>query len=89
MGDYNDYSMISPDSGAAIAGVCHQRGTNSELPSQWLIYIRVADLDASMKACIDGGGKIIAGPKSMGPDARNCTIQDPAGDVCSLYWKRE
>ena len=32
MGDYNDYSMISPDSGAAIAGVCHQRGTNSELP---------------------------------------------------------
>ena len=80
--------MISPDSGEGTAGVCHRRGTNADLPAQWLICIHVADPEASMKACVDGGGKIISGPKSMGTDTRYCIIQDPAGAVCSLYWKK-
>ena len=28
MGDYADYTMLSPGDGEAIAGVCHARGSN-------------------------------------------------------------
>ena len=45
MGDYSDYTMMSPGDGEAIAGICHARGSNSDLPGGWLIYIVVADVD--------------------------------------------
>lgn len=84
MGDYEDYYMTSPKTGDPIAGVCHARGVNADLPPQWLLYIIVADLDQSISKCNELGGEVIAGPKSMG-DARYCVIRDPAGAVCGLY----
>lgn len=83
MGGYSDYFM-SPPGGDAVAGVCHARGGNADLPPYWLIYIVVADLDQSIEGCRANGGEVIAGPKSMG-DARYCVIRDPAGAVCALY----
>ncbi len=85
MGDYDDYVMAAPGSGDGKAGVCHARGGNAGLPAQWLIYIVVADLDASMASCKELGGKIIAGPKKMGDSSRYCVIEDPAGAVAALF----
>jgi predicted enzyme related to lactoylglutathione lyase len=84
MGDYDDFTMKTPHGGSAVAGVCHARGSNAELPRQWLIYITVADVDASAKACTEQGCKLIVAPKPMG-DARFCVIEDPAGAVAALY----
>ena len=84
MGDYSDYTMNTPGSDRPVSGVCHARGDNAGLPAQWLIYIVVADLDASIARCLERGGKVVAGPKSMG-QARFCVIQDPAGAVAALY----
>ena len=83
MGDYCDY-MMSPPGADPVAGVCHARGTNAELPAAWLIYIVVEDLDQSISRCEARGGKIIVGPKNMG-DARYCVIRDPAGAHSALY----
>jgi predicted enzyme related to lactoylglutathione lyase len=83
MGGYADYSMQEPTSGKEVAGVCHARGGNAELPAQWLVYITVADLDASIARCTALGGSVIAGPKGSG--ARYCVIRDPAGAVAALY----
>lgn len=83
MGGYEDFNMIAPG-GEPVAGVCHARGSNAELPPAWLIYIVVADLDASIGQCERGGGEVIAGPRKMGA-ARYCVIRDPAGAVCALY----
>ncbi|HEX7182825.1 MAG TPA: VOC family protein [Thermoanaerobaculia bacterium] len=85
MGEYSDYCMDEPGSGKSVAGVCHARGTNAGLPPQWLIYITVEDLDRSITRCTDLGGKVIAGPKGMGPQGRYCVIQDPAGAVAALF----
>jgi len=85
MGDYSDYTMHTPASNHAVTGVCHARGGNAGLPAQWLIYIIVADLDASIARCVELGGKVIAGPKPMGLQDRFCVIQDPAGAVAALY----
>jgi len=84
MGEYNDYNMLRED-GEPVAGVCHARGGNSELPAQWLIYINVADLDNSIDECIRLGGNVISGPKEMGKYGRYCVIKDPAGAVCALF----
>ena len=85
MGAYADYTMTTPESDTPTAGVCHARGGNAGLPAQWLIYITVADIDASVDACTAGGGKVIAGPKEMGGMGRCAVIEDPAGAVCALF----
>lgn len=85
MGDYDDFAMVPSGADQAVAGICHQRGANKDLPPQWLIYITVADLDASIARCEERGGSIIVGPKSMGGAARYCVIRDPAGAVAALY----
>jgi len=84
MGDYSDFTMKTPVSGSAVAGVCHARGSNADLPPQWLIYITVADVDASAATCTERGGKLIVPPRPMG-NARFCVIEDPAGAVAALY----
>lgn len=83
MGDYNDYVMTAPG-GAGVAGVCHARGSNAGLPTQWLIYITVDDVDESIRQCQERGGKLISGPRDMGSYGRFCVIQDPAGAVAGL-----
>lgn len=83
MGGYCDFTMTAPG-GTPVAGVCHTRGVNANLPPQWLAYIVVEDLDASVRRCLDLGGSVIAGPKGSGPDGHYCVIQDPAGAVAAL-----
>ena len=84
MGDYSDYTMMSPDDGAAIAGVCHARGSNADLPGGWLIYITVADVAASADACVAHGGKVIVPPRSLAGGSF-CVIEDPGGAPSALY----
>lgn len=83
MGEYSDYNMTSLD-GTPTAGVCHARGGNASMPPQWIIYIVVEDLDASLARCAEMGGKVIVPARSMG-EARYCVIEDPAGAVAALY----
>jgi len=88
MGDYDDFNINLPKSGHksdgdTIAGVCHARGGNANLPAQWLMYVRVADVQTSVAQTLALGGNIINGPKTMGKD-QFCVIQDPAGAVIGL-----
>lgn len=84
MGGYDDFEMLPPGGDGAVAGVCHARGSNEGLPAQWLVYVSVEDLDASLSRCVEGGGALVDGPRSTG-DARYCVIRDPAGAVMALY----
>jgi uncharacterized protein len=84
MGGYSDFNMRPPGADAPVAGICHARGPNSDLPAQWLMYIVVADVERSAADVVRLGGRVISGPRSMG-GARWCVIADPAGAVCALY----
>lgn len=83
MGGYSDYFMMTPGQ-TPVAGVCHARGGNADLPPQWLSYVVVEDLEQSMKRCVELGGEIVAGPKGAAPEARFVVIRDPAGAVLAL-----
>ncbi|MBX7135234.1 MAG: VOC family protein [Fimbriimonadaceae bacterium] len=84
MGGYSDYMMLVPGTEDGAAGICFSKGSNANLPAQWLIYITVADIDVSVAACLANGGSVLDGPRPMG-DAQFACIQDPAGAVCALY----
>lgn len=83
MGGYSDFSMLD-SAGNGVSGICHARGINADLPAQWLIYIIVEDLDASVTACQESGGKVLHGPRES-HGAKLAVIEDPAGAVCALY----
>jgi hypothetical protein len=84
MGEYSDFNMVPPGSDQPAAGICHARGENANLPPQWLLYFLVADLDASVRACLQRGGEVISGPRTAG-GGKYCVIKDPAGAACALY----
>lgn len=85
MGGYSDFCMTESPTSNSVAGICHARGLNAEVPPVWLIYITVADLDASMAKCRELGGEVIAGPRRMGQQGRYCVVRDPAGAVAALF----
>lgn len=84
MGDYADYSMMSPADGAAVSGICHARGCNADLPGGWLIYITVEDVERSAAACVANGGEVVVPVKGLA-GGQFCIIRDPAGSVAALY----
>lgn len=84
MGGYSDFNMLPPGSEAPAAGLCHARGVNAGLPPQWLIYVTVADLARSRRACLDGGGEVLQ--ERLQEDGSGlCVIRDPAGAVLALF----
>jgi len=84
MGEYDDYCM-APAGADPVAGICHKRGVNADLPSQWIMYIVVEDFDRSVQQVRDLGGEVIAGPKGQKGQGRTCFIRDPAGAVAAIY----
>jgi predicted enzyme related to lactoylglutathione lyase len=85
MGDYSDFNMNSPETGQPMAGVCHARGVNQEIPPFWMIYIVVENLDESISRCQELGGQLISEPKSIPGHGRYVFIQDPAGAYSALF----
>lgn len=88
MGAYDDFNMTMPDTGKTVAGICHGIGANAGLPAQWLMYIVVENVNASVAECWAQGGRVLVGPKDVGPGERFCVIRDPAGAVAALIEQR-
>ena len=85
MGAYDDFNMVIPGDGEPVAGICHARGSNADLPPSWLMYITVEDVDASAEICRNLGGQVIAEPRDMGDLGRFSVIRDPAGAVVAVF----
>lgn len=84
MGAYDDYMMNIPDGNEGATGICHARGANAYIPPQWLIYVMVENLDASIEKCKELGGNIIGEKRKMG-EQHYCLIQDPAGAYMMIF----
>ena len=85
MGGYHDFCMNEPESGEAVAGICHSRGVNADVPSQWLMYITVANLEASLAQVAAHGGAVVREPKGGAQTGHYAIIRDPAGAVAMLF----
>lgn len=83
MGDYSDYTMMDAK-GEAVGGVCHARGSNADLPSQWLMYVVVEDLEKSLDETTKRGGDVVAPPRGL-MGGKMAVVKDPAGAVVALW----
>jgi uncharacterized protein len=86
MGGYSDYCMTPPDR-PPVAGICHARKGNAGLPAVWLMYVNVDDIDKSVAACEELGGRLLSPIRAYGEGARYCVIEDPAGAALALFQK--
>lgn len=85
MEGYDDFNMHLADGGDPIAGICHARASNAELPrSVWLVYIAVEDLDRSLERCEELGGEVLVEPRGVPEYGRYAVIRDPVGAVVAL-----
>jgi predicted enzyme related to lactoylglutathione lyase len=86
MGDYSDFNMLDGERRPA-AGICHARGSNADMPTAWLPYVVVDDLDASLEAAVRMGGEVVV--PLRGPEGgRFAVVRDPAGAVLALWENR-
>jgi uncharacterized protein len=83
MGDYDDFNMLAPGSDRPVAGICHARGANTNIPAHWLVYVQVENVEASARRAQELGGAVVDGPRGMG-SLQFCVIRDPAGAVLAL-----
>jgi len=60
-----------------------------EVPSHWMAYISVDDVDAAAAKVSRLGGVVMHGPEDIPKVGRFCIIQDPAGAVVSLITMKE
>lgn len=58
--------------------------TPDSVPSHWMAYITVDDVDAAVEKTKQLGGQVLHGPQDVPKVGRFCTIQDPTGGVVSL-----
>lgn len=82
-GEYADYVMKNAN-GGWVGGVCHRRGQNSNLPAQWIVYVKVADIAQSIKSCLQLGGKVVKEAKNEDGSYQFVLVQDPAGMILGL-----
>ncbi len=50
---------MDPKTNEVVAGICHKKGGNKNLPSKWLNYVMVDNIETSIKKCTLLGGKIV------------------------------
>jgi predicted enzyme related to lactoylglutathione lyase len=55
-----------------------------EVPSHWMGYITVENIDALAEKVTQLGGQVMFGPQDIPNVGRFCLIQDPTGAVVSL-----
>lgn len=82
--DYHDYMITPFESESPVAGICHSKGPNENVPGGWMIYIHVDDLTASLESCAKLGGEIIGDVRDMGSYGKTCIIRDPSGAMSVL-----
>ena len=83
MGEYFDFDIQAPTNGQTVAGICHARGPNTNMPAQWIVYVVVKNAADSARKCEELGGKVVDGPRKMG-SGDFCVVQDPAGAMLAL-----
>lgn len=82
MGEYADFNMADGD-GEPVAGICHARGINADVPPTWMMYVSVEDLDESLAAVRRMRGSQLGPIREMGP-WRTAIIMDPAGAMLTI-----
>ncbi len=81
------YTVLKiPGQKCSVGGMMAMDGPQWEgLPSHWMPYIAVNDIDDRAKKCVELGGTVKVPPMDIPTVGRFCVIADPTGAVISLF----
>lgn len=82
------YHEISVGEGKRFGGMYQMTAEFGDMPSHWMSYVAVDDVDASAKRVEELGGKVCVPPTDIPGTGRFCVINDPAGATLSLVTLR-
>lgn len=78
----DDYRMFALPGGEGLGGIGGMMGAPDGVPSHWLVYFGVPDVDAAVTTAESHGGQALA-PAFDTPYGRMAALTDPAGAV---FW---
>ena len=78
------YTEFKVEGGASFAGATEMNPmVPAEVPSYWLVYFSVADVDASYRTALDAGAREMLSPIDF-PGGRMAIVADPQGATFGL-----
>jgi uncharacterized protein len=87
MGEMGKYYMFGRDSGM-LGGMMTKVGEMAHLPTAWLIYFRVPDINAAAERIKSAGGKVVNGPMEVPGGDWIVQGMDPQGAMFALHAKK-
>jgi len=87
MGPMGKYHMFGRQLGS-MGGMMNKPPELAQVPPNWGLYFRVADLDAAVDRVKAGGGQILNGPMEVPGGDRIVNGMDPQGAAFSLHAKK-
>ncbi len=85
MGTYTLFSRAGEGKQGQIGGMMAMPPHMAGVPSHWLTYFAVADVDASAAQVAELGGKVVMPPQDIPNIGRFAIAQDPGGASFALY----
>jgi hypothetical protein len=83
MGTYQEYGL--PD--VALGGI-YTKHAQMPGPPSWLLYVRVADLEAAVSRVQANGGSMLQKPIEISGGDRVAVFTDPQGAPFALHWEK-
>lgn len=83
MGVYTLFKLRDLDVGACYEQMKDQR--EQGIPANWMVYVQVADADASTKKAAELGAKVLMGPFDVKELGRMSVLMDPQGATFSIW----
>lgn len=78
------YNEMSLDGQKQFGGMFQMGKEFGEMPSRWMSYIAVDDVDASVEKVKELGGNVCVPPTDIPNTGRFCVVNDPSGATFSL-----
>lgn len=66
-----------------LAGIMDASALPPEVPSYWVVYFGVADVDAAVASAVEHGGTVVT-PAADSPYGRTASLADPTGAIFSV-----
>lgn len=86
MGTYTLFSTASAaDDAPGLGGMITMPPATRNVPSHWLAYFQVDDIDAETKKAVDLGGTVVVPPREIPNIGKMSIVRDPQGATFALY----
>lgn len=79
-----DYTEFGTNEKTRSGGMFQMGEEFGKMPSHWMLYVAVDDVDAAAKKVESLGGRICVPPSDIPNTGRFCVINDPSGATISL-----